>query len=149
MIEKKISDYFLNNTSSIVTKNNNISMVFYNNSLAHAILVLKESNYMSIPVLNYDKKFIGLISINKIYKSLDLDNFTMEVLETEIVGDHLDTHYAIVREDFDLEEIFKLLINYNFINVVDDNGIYKGMITRSAVLKLTNNLLHNYKDFLD
>ena len=149
MIEKKISDYFLNNTSSIVTKNNNISMVFYNNSLAHAILVLKESNYMSTPVLNYDKKFIGLISINKIYKSLDLDNFTMEVLETEIVGDHLDTHYAIVREDFDLEEIFKLLINYNFINVVDDNGIYKGMITRSAVLKLTNNLLHNYKDFLD
>lgn len=149
MIEKKISDYFLNNTSSIITPYNNISMVFDNNSLAHAILVLKESNYMSIPVLNYDKKFIGLISINKIYRSLDLDNFTMDVLEKEKVADHIDTHYATVKEDCTFEEILKLLINYNFINVVDENGIYKGMITRSTVLKLTNKLLHNYKDFLD
>ena len=148
MIDKKIQDYYLNNTSSIMTPYNNISMVFYNNSLAHAILVLKESNYMSIPVLNYDKKFIGLISINKIYKSLDLDNFTMEVLETEIVGDHLDTHYAIVKENCEFEYILKLLVNYNFINVVYDNGVYKGMITRSAVLKLTNNLLHNHRDLL-
>ncbi|EHR36304.1 cyclic-di-AMP-binding protein CbpB [Helcococcus kunzii] len=149
MINEKIEKYINDDTSSIVTPVSNISMVFEENNLAHAMLILKESNYTQIPVLNYDKKFTGLISFHHIYKKLGeklFDNF--DNFDNYYVKDFIDTHNAIVKEDFKLEDVLNLLINYNFINVVSDDGKLVGMITRSSVLKKMNHLSHNIDKIL-
>lgn len=150
MINKETKNLFLNNISCIVTETSNISMVFEDNSLSHAMLILRESNYTQIPVLNYDKKFIGLISLHQIYKKLDEELFNgFENLHNLKVKDYVDEHFAVISENFDLEQVFKLLIDYNFINLVDDENNYKGMITRSAVLKQFNRLAHTHKNIFN
>ena len=58
-------------------------------------------------------------------------------------------HFAKVYDDFELEDILKLLINYTFITIVDRDEKYKGMITRSSILKKTNSFLHNFDKILD
>lgn len=144
MINNIIKYFFKDNTSSIVTKINNISMVFEDNSLSHAMLLLRESNFTQIPVLNYDKKFIGLISLHQIYKKLDSKLFTsFESLHELKVKDFVDTHFATLNEGYELEDVLKLLIDYNFINLIDKDGVYKGMITRSSVLKKFNHISHS------
>lgn len=150
MINKKIIDYIQNSRQSLITPRKNISMVFADNSLMHAILILKESNYTQIPVLDFNKKFVGLISLHQIHQSLGA-NFYEEFnnIENLKVKDHIDTHYAIIKQDYELEDALNLLIDYNFINVIDDNGVFIGMITRSSLLKKTNFLFHNMDKFFN
>lgn len=144
MIDKKIQEYFLNGRYSIVNPIKNISMVFEDNNLSHAILILKDSNFKQIPVLNYDKKFIGLISIHHIHQSLGDDFYNeFDSFMKYKIKDFIDTHYAVVEEDFELEDVLNLLVDYNFVNVIDSNGKYIGMITRSTIFKKMNALLHS------
>lgn len=149
MINKKIQEFLINNTSSIVTPTSKLSMVFEENRLSHAMLILKESNYTQIPVLNYDKKFTGLISFHHIYKILGEKLFNgFDEFENYTVKDFIDHHYAIINEDYELEDVLNLLINYNFINVISKDGELIGMITRSSILKKMNHLSHNIDDIL-
>ncbi|MDO4604708.1 MAG: cyclic-di-AMP-binding protein CbpB [Helcococcus sp.] len=150
MINEKIVKHFFNSEPNIIIPVKNISMVFAENSLLHAMLILKESNYTQIPVLDYDNRFIGLISLHQIYQSLDEDLFKdFDNLSNYKVKNHIDTHFAKIYDDFDLEDVLKLLIDYNFVTVVDKNEKYQGMITRSSILKKTNSLLHNFDKILD
>lgn len=149
MINERIVKHFFNSEPNIIVPVKNISMVFAENSLLHAMLILKESNYTQIPVLDYDNRFIGLISLHQIYQSLDEDLFKdFDNLSNYKVRDHVDTHFAKIYDDFDLEDVLKLLIDYNFITIVDKNEKYQGMITRSSILKKTNSLLHNFDKIL-
>lgn len=150
MINERIVKHFFNSEPNIIVPVKNISMVFAENSLLHAMLILKESNYTQIPVLDYDNRFIGLISLHQIYQSLDEDLFKdFDNLSNYKVRDHVDTHFAKIYDDFDLEDVLKLLIDYNFITIVDKSEKYLGMITRSSILKKTNSLLHNFDKILD
>lgn len=150
MINERIVKHFFNSEPDFIVPVKNISMVFAENSLLHAMLILKESNYTQIPVLDYDNRFIGLISLHQIYQSLDEDLFKdFDNLSNYKVKDHVDTHFAKIYDDFDLEDVLKLLIDYNFVTVVDKDDKYQGMITRSSILKKTNSLLHNFDKILD
>lgn len=149
MINKKIKNFLRDNTYSILTPLSDISIVFEENKLTHAMLIIKESNYTQIPVLNYDKKFTGLISLHHIYKRLGEEEFMdFDKLSNYYVKDFLDTRYATINEDYDIEEVLKLLIDYNFINVISDDGKLVGMIRRSSVIKKLNHLTHNINDIL-
>lgn len=146
MINKEIQELFLDSENSIVTPFNNIAMVFEDNSIEHSMLILRESNYTQIPVLDYEKKFVGLISLHQIYRKMGENLFTdFDNLRSLKVRDFIDTHYATINENYSLDDVFKLLIDYNFINVVSDDRLYLGMITRSSVLKKFNFLAHNNK----
>lgn len=149
MIDKKIIDYFHDEENSILTPYKNICMVFHDNNLVHAMMILKQSTYQQIPVLDYKNRFVGLISVGHIYKSIP-DGFStnFEDLRQYKVSDFLDTRYAVAHLDTELEEILKLLLNFNFVNIVDDDGVFQGMITRSSFLKKTSSLLHNIHDVI-
>lgn len=143
MINENIKNLLTDSTSSIVTPFKNISMVFEDNTIAHAMLILRESNYTQIPVLNYDKKFIGLISLHQIYKKLGEDLFkNFENLENILVKDAIDFHFASIKEDYEIEDVLRLLIDYNFVNILNDNDQFVGMITRSSILKKFNYFSH-------
>lgn len=150
MINERIINHLLNSEPELILPVKNTSMVFADNSLLHAMLILKESNYTQIPVLDFENRFMGLISLHQIYKSLEEDLFkNFDNLSNYKVKDHIDTHYAKVYDDFELEDVLKLLTDYNFVNVIDREEKLKGIITRSSILKKTNSLLHNFDKILD
>lgn len=143
MINKKIEEMLIEDTSSMIIPAKNTSMVFSDNSLMHAMLILNNVNYTSIPVLDYENKFIGLISNHRIMKFMqDKNPKGFEELNDYKVSDAIDTRFHTVRENFSVEEVLGALVNYNFICIVDDEGTYKGIITRSTILKRVNYLVH-------
>jgi CBS domain-containing protein len=42
--------------------------------------------------------------------------------------------HIAVRSTAELDELAELIVNQNFIPVVDDNGIFLGIVTRKAVI---------------
>ncbi len=145
MINNTIKNILLEDKKSIVTPIDNVSIVFADNTLLHAIMLLNNTTFTSIPVLDYDNKFKGLISTSQIFKFLGQEiNQGFQVLEKYKIIDAVDTHYYTVDEDFDLEEVIRALINYNFLCVIDKQGRLKGLIPRSNILKRFNFLAHEF-----
>lgn len=145
MINAKIKNILLEDRNSIVTPIDNVSIVFAENSLLHAIMILNNTTFTSIPVLNFDNTFIGLISTSQIFKFLgEKINQGFQVLEKYKIKDALDTNFHAVDENFDIEEVIRALISHNFLCVVDKEYKLKGIIPRSNILKRFNFLVHEF-----
>lgn len=145
MINDTIKNILLEDRNSIVTPIDNVSMVFAENTLLHAIMLLNNTSFTSIPVLNYDNTFMGLISTSQIFKFLgEKINQGFQVLEQYKIKDAIDTRFYTVDENFNLDEVIRALINYNFLCVVDSEHKLKGLIPRSNLLKRFNFLVHDF-----
>jgi predicted transcriptional regulator len=132
--EKEIDD--------LIIPADKVAHVQIGNPLEHALLVLIKTGYSAIPVLNTQFKLKGLIS-----KTLILDyTLGMERMEFEKLNDHyveevMRTDLPYVKEADDFLQALKLTIDHNFLCVVNGDGIFTGIITRSAILKFVNHYL--------
>ncbi|MCH3905036.1 MAG: CBS domain-containing protein [Lactobacillus sp.] len=121
-----------------------IAFVEADNPLYHAFLILTKVKYAKIPVLDHDNRVVGLISLAMITnKMLTPDNIVISPLSTLKVKDVMQTDFATLEvEDDDLETQLHLLVNNNFVPVVDRDGKFQGLITRREWIKTFNYLGH-------
>ena len=73
---------------------------------------------------------------------MGLDAIRFEALETLKVRDVMDTKVPIVDESVDLEDILRNLIDYSFLCLADESGVFKGIVTRKEILSRVNHLVH-------
>ncbi|QKS73219.1 CBS domain-containing protein [Paenalkalicoccus suaedae] len=116
------------------------------NSLEHALLVLVKSGYTAIPVLGMDNKLNGLISKAQILDSiLGIERMEPEKLATWLVSDIMNNDHVSIHKSASFERLMTLLIQYPFVCVEDENGIFEGIIPRSKVLAHLNGFLHDLR----
>ena len=100
-------------------------------------------HYSNIPILNVDGKYIGAISEGDILWFWKNNNLSFNKLNGKNIMEI--NHNRIIHSikiDATLNELTKLIINQNFVPVVDDRNIFIGIITRKAVMKeLTKNIM--------
>ena len=53
---------------------------------------------------------------------------------------------GIIGVDFNLTEVLHKLVDDSFLSVVDQAGIFQGIITRKSILKAINSLMHNFSN---
>ncbi len=103
---------------------------------------------MPIPVLNQQSQLVGLVSLAMITdKMLDNDDISVEALSKYQVKDVMQTDFPKVNfTDAELETQLHLLVDNNFIPIVDDDDVFQGMITRREWFKAFNYLAHTFDD---
>lgn len=120
-----------------------VAHVHMNNPLEHAMLVLIKSGYSAIPVVDSLFKLKGLISMSLILDSiLGIERIEVERLENKIVEDVMNTEVPSIHENESLMKGLRLSIDYPFLCVVNDEGIFTGILTRRAILKHMNRYMH-------
>lgn len=119
-----------------------VAHVQIGNPLEHALLVLIKTGYSAIPVLDASYKLKGLISKTLILDfALGLERIEFEKLEVHHVEEVMRTDIPSVKESDSILTAIKLLIDHTFLCIVDDDGYFGGILTRSAVLKFLNHYL--------
>lgn len=122
---------------------NNVAHVNEDNTLQHAALVLTNTGYNSIPVLDNDDHFVGIVSLAAIIKLMfDLDEIDAEKINSLYVRDIMVADYPMLYHAEDLETALHLLVDHNYVPVVDDEEHFKGIVTRKSMLKAVNYLAH-------
>lgn len=150
MISEKIKQYLLDDNRDIVKASSEVAVVHPSNSLDHVILVLTADQYTVVPVIDNDSKLLGKISMTKIIQSVIGDTeIEFDKLSEYKVKDIIDESYYRVTEDFILEDVLNMLVKTSFVFVVDKEGIFKGIITRSTLLKGLNKMAHNIEQDYD
>ena len=144
MIGEKFTKIFNRPTSNLMIPASQVAVVNEADSLLHAVLVLSNSGYQTIPVVDDYNCIRGLISISDIVTSFDnLSLFDEDKLAKLKVNQVMRQVVPILFDNYDLEDVFSLLIDNNFICITHKNGYFIGIIPRKVVLERFTQIAHN------
>lgn len=150
MIGEKIKSLLIDKDNQLVKSADQVAVVGTKNRLNHALLILTTDKYSLVPVLDEKSRMQGLISMPSIMQAImDIEDVHFEKLGEINVEDIMDKDFPFVYEDFELENVLHMLVNHAFITVIDEERTFKGIITRSEILKGTNRIAHEFERIYD
>ncbi|BAU27910.1 CBS domain protein [Aneurinibacillus soli] len=130
--------------ADLVIPGSKVAIVQEGNTLEHALLVLIKSGYTAIPVLDRDYKLKGLISMPLILDTaLGIERIEFEQLGTRRVEEVMNTKVGWMRESGTFFRGLELSINHPFLCVVDEEGVFKGILTRKSILATLHKQMKN------
>ena len=120
-----------------LTPKNDVAYIFENETLRQTIEKMEHRKFYCIPILNPDGKYVGTISEGDLLwgmKNLNItDMKTAE--EVPVMAISRRATYKPVHVDCDMEDLLDRAINQNFVPVVDDRGIFIGIVRRQAIIR--------------
>ena len=147
MISERMEDMLLNGLETLVIPADEVAVIFENNTLSHALLIMTSKKYSVVPVLDNKSRMKGLISLPLIIEAIiDIEDIHFDKLGDILVKEVMDVDYPLVNEDFELEDVLRMLIHNAFISVVNDECTLVGIITRQEILTGTNRIVHNFEN---
>lgn len=106
------------------------------NSAEHALLVLTKTGYSSIPVLDVKYRLQGLLSMKMVTESiLGLERIEYDKLSNIKVEEIMDRQVVYLKTTDTFQRALDLVINHAFLCVVDEDGMFSGIMTRRVILK--------------
>lgn len=137
----------LNNVNTLVKPADELAVIAANHSLDHALLLMTKNKYTLVPVIDKDSKLQGLISMALIIEAImDIEDVYFEKLGSIKVAEVMEMDYPSVTQNYDLEQVIRLLVNHAFVSVVNEENVLLGIITRQEILRGTNRILHNFEN---
>lgn len=136
MISLNTNDLLQMPIKDFVISSEKVAHVQLMNSAEHALLVLTKTGYSSIPVLDAKYRLHGLLSMKMITESiLGLERIEYDKLEDIKVNDIMDRNVVYLNIEDTFQRALDLVINHAFLCVVDDEGMFVGILTRRVILK--------------
>lgn len=146
MFSPSIKHLIQQKSGSFLIPASRIAFVNENNPLYHAFLILTKVRYAKIPVLDDQQRVVGLLSLAMITdKMLKTNEISLAPLNELKVKDVMQTDFQKINFiETTLERQLHLLINNAFLPVVDDRGVFQGLLTRREWIKAFNYVVHTY-----
>ncbi|WP_103752602.1 cyclic-di-AMP-binding protein CbpB [Lactobacillus panisapium] len=134
-------------SGSFIIPATRIAFVEDDNPLYHAFLILTKVKYSKIPVLDRKSRVVGLLSLAMITdKMMTTDSITLEPLNQLKVRDVMQTEFDKINfAQTTLETQLHLLVDNAFLPVIDDYGVFQGLLTRREWIKAFNYVAHNFE----
>ncbi len=144
MIAKEFETFLLEQEETFLTPAENLAVLIDSHNADHAILLLSQMTYTRVPVVTDEKEFVGTIGLRDILAYQMEQGLSQESMaDTDIV--HMTKKdVAVVAPDYTLTDVLHKLVDESFLPVVDEDGIFQGIITRKSILKAVNALLHDF-----
>ena len=131
----------MENILKLLTPKNDLAYLISNMTIRQGLEKLRVHGYTAIPVINEDGTYFGVVSEGDFLWSIMDDNvvFVQELEDTKI-HNIIRKKIPSCKVDATIEVLTKLVIQYNFVPIVDDRNILMGIITRKSVINyLVNN----------
>lgn len=146
MISQRMEAMLLNGLDTLVKPADEVAVILESNTLSHALLLMTSNKYSVVPVIDNKSRMKGLISMPLIIEAImGIEDVQFDKLGDIRVEEVMDTDYPVVREDFELEDVLRMLIHASFVTVVDENFVFLGIVTRHEILTGTNRIVHNFE----
>ncbi len=107
-------------------------------TIRQGIEKIRVKSYTAIPIVSKrDGTYKGTVSEGDfLWHLLDDDAWNIYDLEKEKIVDIIDKRkYQPVKISAEIDDLLQLIMNQNFVPVVDDRGVFMGIITRRKVIE--------------
>lgn len=136
MISLPSRDFLDTPIEEFIISSEKVAHVQMGNSAEHALLVLTKTGYSAIPVLDPKYRFCGLINAQRITDAiLGMEHIEYERLPDIKVKEIMQTDLPLINVNERFQRALDLLIDQNFLCVVDDDDMFMGILTRRVILK--------------
>ena len=102
-----------------------------------ALKKINVRGYTAIPIVSKsDGTYVGTVSEGDIlWYIVNNDYHDVKLLDGIMVEEIINKDkYKPVKVSEDMEDLIKLIMNQNFVPVVDDRGVFMGIVTRKRVI---------------
>ena len=119
-----------------LTPKDEVAHVDEDDTLRQVVEKVEHHGYSAIPLLARDGKYIGTITEGDLLWEMREKDFPdlhrMEKIRITDLKRHRDNEPVKISES--MENLFEKITNQNFVPVVDDKGVFIGIVTRKDVL---------------
>lgn len=144
MIAKEFELFLMGQEETFLTPAENLAVLIDSHNADHAILLLSQMTYTRVPVVTDKKEFVGTIGLRDILAYQMEQELSQEVMANTDIVHMTKKDVAVVAPDYTLTDVLHKLVDESFLPVVDEEGIFQGIITRKSILKAVNALLHDF-----
>lgn len=132
---------YVMNIAFFLTPKNEVVCENLNSTMRQAIERMEYHSYTAIPLIDERGRYVGTLTEGDLLWKLKNDpelNFknTNQVKISEVPRRTINKAVSI---NADIESLISLSINQNFVPVVDDEGIFIGIIKRSEIINYCYN----------
>lgn len=125
------------NVLMLLKHKDSVEYIFEDNTLRQGLEKMQAHSYTAIPVISRDGKYVGTVSEG---------DFLWYIIEKETKGIKAQEKFYIreimrssfnpaVHIDVKMDELLERAMKQNFIPVVDDSGVFIGIVTRQDIIK--------------
>jgi CBS domain-containing protein len=114
-----------------------ISYLEENDTLRQALEKVRTSGFTNLPVIKENGEFAFALSEGDImFKILELNTFDIRDFEQVKIKDiPRRREFKTISIDNNMEDLVQIVLEQNYVPVVDDRNIFIGLITRHDILK--------------
>ena len=120
-----------------LTPKEEVAHIMESDNLRQVLETMEQYGFTALPMLNMQGKYIGTITEGDLLWYLKEQGFPaveeLEDVSITVVHRHRDNKAVNVHEK--MEGLIEKVTNQNFVPVVDDDKIFIGIVTRSAIIK--------------
>jgi predicted transcriptional regulator len=146
MIGKHVGSFLLKSDDPLIIPADRVATVRCRDNLMHAMTLLSTIGFNAIPVLDQNSSLRGSISLNRIINSIKtIEAYEWDTLTSRLVESVMDPCHGFVNVNADLENVLHGLVDHNYLAVVDEKGGFVGIVTRGAIMKQVNRLVHQFE----
>lgn len=135
------------NIAFFLTPKNEVVCERVESSMRQVMERMEHHGYTAIPLIDKNGKYVGTLTegdlLWKLKNTPDLNFKNTESVKVSDISRRI-THKS-VSINADIESLINLAVNQNFVPVVDDNGIFIGIIKRSDIIDYCYNELNKIR----
>ncbi len=133
------------NIAFFLTPKKEVVYIKENSTMRQILEKMEYHRYTAIPIINAKGKYIGTITegdlLWKLKNTEDLNFKNTEKVRLKDIPRRMKNTPVNIQSN--IEDLMSLAINQNFVPVVDDNGIFVGIIKRSEIINYCYNKAFN------
>jgi CBS domain-containing protein len=120
-----------------LTPKSKVAFVLEDFTLRQVAEKLTFHHYTAIPILSKDGRYLGTIAEGDLLRYIkDHDQLNYQAAENTPISDvPIDRVVPPIRSDCRMEDLYHQALNQNFVPVLDDQGVFIGIITRKSILE--------------
>lgn len=119
-----------------LTPKSDVAYLFDDFTVRQAIEKIKYHGYSAIPMIDREGRYIGTVTEGDLlWYLLDKKELNWENDTTRIGEIKRRVNFQEVNADMCVESLINLVMNQNFVPVVDDRQRFIGIVTRKAIVQ--------------
>ena len=119
----------------LLTPKQEVSYLYEDFTIGQALKVMERVRYTSIPIIRRSGQYVGTITEGDLlWRIRRLEIGFADVDKTPLKGVPHRKDYKPLMASMDIEDLLESSMEQNFAPVVDDRGMFIGIITRKKVI---------------
>lgn len=148
-LENKQEVFILMNISFFLQPKSDVAYIYSDDTIRQGMQKMNYYGYTAIPVLDDEERYVGTITEGDfLWNICDFEHKEIKTVNPKELEKHrisdlcFRRKYPSVKIDVTMEELIDKAMRQNYVPVVDDRGIFIGIIRRRDIIKyFTDNKL--------